>query len=224
MSRKRKRDAMPGGAPMPGAKKKRTRARAERPCAYGPRDENGRCPPRPKAKRATSAREKKPCAYGPRGADGRCPKKGRESVRVGRDVRTIVSPKSSKSERQRAARDVGTTVTGHVAAEAGKSVTRALRRKSLGKRVVEAGKKLLPAAGTLGAATAGTVGASVAGGYVTSRLMRSRYRKRAQAMLNDTIKRTPPSQRNQFTPAVREQLLRQYEQYLREQDEIAFTK
>lgn len=65
---------MPGGAPMPGAKKKR-------PCKYGPRVD-GRCPKAPRAttQRASSAgtsppKAKRPCKYGPRGPDGYCPKK-----------------------------------------------------------------------------------------------------------------------------------------------------
>jgi len=40
------------------------------PCKYGERDENGKCPPKPKA-----AAEAKPCKYGERDASGKCPPK-----------------------------------------------------------------------------------------------------------------------------------------------------
>lgn len=52
---KRKRDAMPGGAPLTRRKARRAKA--------------------PKAKRPKTPKAKKPCKYGPRDADGRCPKK-----------------------------------------------------------------------------------------------------------------------------------------------------
>jgi hypothetical protein len=48
------------------------------PCKWGPRDENGFCPPKPAAggNGSNGARSGgSPCKYGPRDADGNCPKK-----------------------------------------------------------------------------------------------------------------------------------------------------
>lgn len=51
-----------------------------KPCAYGPRDPDGRCPPKPRAApRARAARAERPCAYGPR-VNGRCPPRPRTSL------------------------------------------------------------------------------------------------------------------------------------------------
>lgn len=50
-----------------------TSSSSQRACKYGPRDEDGKCPKKPKA--AKKARAKKACKYGPRDSDGYCPKK-----------------------------------------------------------------------------------------------------------------------------------------------------
>lgn len=57
-------------------------ARASKPCAYGARGDDGRCPKKPKA----------PCRYGDR-VGGRCPKKPRDlSQAFGRDIRQGRNP------------------------------------------------------------------------------------------------------------------------------------
>jgi len=68
------------------------------------------------------------------------------------------------------------------------------------------------------------IAAAVGGGIVTSKLQGSRVQKQAQKLLDDTIRRTPPAQRNQYTPTVRAALLKQYEAHIRKQNEILFTK
>jgi len=53
-------------------------ASAPKPCKYGLRGPDGRCPKKPRISRTTGfvgSASKPPCKYGPRGPDGRCPKK-----------------------------------------------------------------------------------------------------------------------------------------------------
>ena len=65
---------MPGGAKL-------SRRSSTRPCKYGPRDSDGRCPKKPRAASSSSrtssgtSSSKRPCKYGPRDSEGHCPKK-----------------------------------------------------------------------------------------------------------------------------------------------------
>lgn len=68
------------------------------------------------------------------------------------------------------------------------------------------------------------IAAAVGGGMAASKLQKSRVQKQAQKMLDDTLRRTPPGQRNQYTPSVKAALLKQYEAHIRKQNEILFTK
>lgn len=221
--KKPKRAALPGGAPLPKKKtaKKKT---AKRP---------GGAPPKAASSGKSRARAKPPCKYGPRGADGYCPKKPKSAraratvtarsvegaSRQATDV--ILNPKATKEQKIEAV----TKVAEAAAIETVKTTAKTVYKKR------EAIKKALPAIGAAvqsGAAKAGAaaapIGAAVAGGYVASKLMTGRIRKEAEKMLADTIRRTPPGLRHQFTPEVRAKLLDQYSAHIRKRNEILFTK
>lgn len=132
---------LPQGTSSPSA------PRAQRPCAYGPRGTDGRCPPKPKASQLYSAgpasrpvsRSQRPCAYGPRGADGYCPKK----------------PASSRT-RQAAERRLEATATKAVTSAAGAAI------------------KYAPAVLRFAGQAALVVAAGAAAYWITSQLMRIR--------------------------------------------------
>lgn len=97
-------------------------------------------------------------------------------------------------------------------------------KKAVKSGKLEAYKEPLKKAAKTAVGASLPIAAAVGGGMAVSRLQKSRVSKQAKKMLDDTIRRTPAGQRNQFTPEVRAALLAQYEQHIRRQNEILFTK
>lgn len=140
MTAKKKRQALPGGAPVSTRKKKPKRqarpggavtARAKgRTLATGRAPSPAPKPARAKRKAAPKAprapKPKPPCKYGPRGADGYCPKKpfslkstkrNRTTVTgrtadsaVEQGIQVLTNPKATASQKTQAVSQVGTTI------------------------------------------------------------------------------------------------------------------
>lgn len=183
-----------------------------------------------------TARAKRPCKYGPRGADGLCPKapsrarnsgKNRTSVtartstgaaKQATDV--ILNPRASRQQKEKAV----TKVAEVTATETAKTTIRKTVTPKRIERAKETVKKGAQAVAPYVIPTTGVVGAAVGGGYVASKLQKGRVEKQAEKMLQDTIKRTPPSQRGAYTPEVKAKLKKQYADHIRRQNEILFTK
>lgn len=192
---------MPGGAPLT--------KRSSRPCKYGPRDEEGRCPKAPKKAKATSSpKPKPPCKYGPRTADGKCPKKPKApksekqpTVRqlksvdgAARQAGEVLRSKKATSTQKKEAVKVLTTA---VAGEVGKKVAEHTYREA--KKAVRQNKDTLKSAaksaakaaagsaavraGVYGAAAAGVV---AAGGAALS----AQRRKEAKAFADRELAKT----------------------------------
>jgi len=222
-------DSLPGGAPI------KKRPSSKRPCKYGPRDADGYCPKKPKAsssKATTTARKKPPCKYGPRDADGYCPKKQTKSARQAENiVKAVTGTPAKKAEaRKSIAKDAKAAAKKSAEIAVQKPIERAIRpaaRKKAAAKVKEwAGAAATGAASLAKKALplASLIGLAVAGGAIMSAAMTDRYKKRAYKMLQDTIARTPEAQRYQYTAEVQATLLRQYMDYLRQQDATLFTK
>jgi hypothetical protein len=222
-------ETLPGGAPV----KKKTASK--RPCKYGPRDADGYCPKKPKATRSSSTTKtasKRPCKYGPRDADGRCPKKQTQSQRRAENVVKAVtgSPERKAQARRDIAKDVKKSTAKAAEIAIQKPIERAIRpaaRKRAKEKVKEWAGAAASGAATFAkkiAAPAGILTAWLATQAGLSAAMKDRIRREATQMLKDTIARTPPGQRYQYTPEVQAQLLQQYAQHVRNQLDVLFTK
>lgn len=218
---------MPGGAPLSRGSK--------RPCKYGPRDEEGHCPKKPKAtssRSATStkrgAKAKPPCKYGPRDADGHCPKKPKapkkERQRAVRDYESVSSAarqagqvlrskKATSEQKHEAVKVLGAAV----ATESGKKVVehtvrearKALRTPKGRATAVRVAKSAGKAVKAVGTATA--IGAVLAiGGAALDANRRREARAYAKRELAATKKRLAPQK---LTAEQEATLLRQYEEY-----------
>lgn len=170
--------AMPGGAPLKRSSK--------RPCKYGQRDADGRCPKKPRAGSSSSrtssggsskpprAAKAKPCKYGPRTAEGKCPKKPKSarapSVRDYESVssaarqagQVLRSKKATTEQKHEAVKVLGAAV----ATESGKKVVehvvhearKALRTPTGRAAAASVARKAAGAVKAVGTATAiGTV-------------------------------------------------------------------
>jgi len=69
-----------------------------RPCKYGPRGENGKCPPKPKTKKMRG----RPCKYGPRSENGKgkCPPKPKTKKMRGRPCKHGARKENGKCPRK----------------------------------------------------------------------------------------------------------------------------
>lgn len=218
---------MPGGAPL------QSRSKGKRACKYGPRDEEGRCPKKPKASAGSksskrTAKAKPPCKYGPRDAEGHCPKKPKTarkdrapSVRDYESVssaarqagQVLRSKKATTEQKHEAVKVLGAAV----ATESGKKVVehtvrearKALRTPSgraAAARVAKSAGKAVKAVGT---ATA--IGAVLAiGGAALDANRRREARAYATRELAATKKRLAPQK---LTAEQEATLRRQYEEY-----------
>lgn len=159
---------MPGGA--------RLRKTSSRPCKYGARDSDGKCPKAPKKPRAAKKpRAKAACKYGPRDSEGRCPKKPAQ-VRKLKSIdaaaqqagEVIRSKKATKAQKKEAVKVLGSAVAGEVGRKVTSDIVRAAKKhaRSSGtqKQVIAAAKKALPLAAGIG--KAGVVGAAIGGTLV----------------------------------------------------------
>lgn len=205
-----------------------------KPCAYGPRTPEGKCPPKPRkatrstATRKTSAKGKKPCKYGPR-VDGKCPRKpspfaseksprssGNGTRRSSSTTRAKVkSPgetlkreliKAGKAEGKKAVRQVQRDIKKQVAAAGGAAT---VSKKIAGKIVSGAGKVAGKAKG-FGAA-AGVLGFFAALYFGA----KAHEKKRVKEMLLDT-------ERNLKRPLTKPEataLAKQYLQHIRQTEQ-----
>lgn len=124
-------------------------ARPKPPCKYGPRGPDGYCPKKPTARGLAGPagpRPKPPCKYGPRGPDGYCPKKRRAT-------------RAEKAVSQQVGR--AATAAGTAAANAARTVI-----KTVGPGVIVS---------TIAKASL-VLGAGLAAYYLTSQLMKLRYK------------------------------------------------
>lgn len=199
--KKPKRQALPGGAPMPSkrsssssSKKKRT---SSKPSA------------KPKPRAAATRKAKPPCKYGPRDADGYCPKKPStfKSTRanptrvtakttdaaVEQGIKVLTNPKASTEQKSAAVQQVGTTILTDAA------------RKSVRKnapKIKETLKEIAPAAGIV----AGSAVVLKVGGKALTANRQREAKKFADAELAKTKKRMG----SQITPQIAATLWQQY--------------
>lgn len=106
----------------------------------------------------------------------------------------------------------------------GTEVIKSTIRKTVTPKRIEKAKEYVKKTGAAVAPFGALTGAAVAGGYIVSKLQKGRVSKQADRMLADTIKRTPPGLRKQFTPEIKAKLKKQYEEHIRRQNEGLFTK
>jgi hypothetical protein len=213
---------MPGGAPL-------RRSRSSRPCKYGARDEDGRCPKAPKRAAAAKApRAKAPCKYGERDADGRCPKKPKSAraakaptVKKLKSVdgaarqagEVLRSDKATKAQKHEAVKVLGSAVAGEASKKVAGDVARQAKkavRQSGGARAVA--KKVAKVAAGSAAVRAGAVGAGIAGTlYVGGKALDANRRREAAKwaakQVSLTKKRLAPQK---LTPEQEATLYRQY--------------
>lgn len=200
---------MPGGAPL---KASRSRA-SSRPCKYGPRDADGRCPKKPKSSstKPSTAAAKRPCKYGAR-IDGRCPPKPKAAKKdkapqvkdyksvdsAARQAGEVLrSKKATKQQKHEAVKVLGTAVAGEATKKVGESVYREAKKAARQNKtaIKAAAKKVL----TGGAATAGATGVGIAatlyaGGKALDANRRREARAFAASQLALTKKRLAPQQ------------------------------
>jgi hypothetical protein len=219
---------MPGGAPL--------RKRSTRPCKYGPRTDEGKCPPKPKSTKRTSRRSasvsasgksqsstgqrksasKKPCKYGER-INGKCPPKPKAAATV-KQYKSVdraaeqagavlASKKATRAQKGEAVKVLGTAVAGQLAQQGISSAKRQVKT-TLRK---PATKKAIKAAAPKIAKAAGTataIGAVLVGGATALAANREREcRKYAEKQLAATKKRLPPGS---VTPEMEATLRQQY--------------
>lgn len=220
---------MPGGAPLKRA--------STRPCKYGPRDEDGRCPKKPSTKRSTSSSSgskssskpsKKPCKYGPRTADGLCPKKPKaakkEKTPTVRDYKSVDSAakqagevlrskKATSSQKKEAVKVLGTAVAVESAKKAGENVYReakvAVKKAAKKESVRQAAKGAAKTAAKVGAAGTGAGVILYAGGKALTANREREAKKWAASQLAATRKRLAPQK------LTTEQANALYDQYYR---------
>lgn len=92
-----KRTALPGGAPMPRAKKPARAKKGKPPCKYGPRDADGYCPKKPPSARST---KRNPTRVTARTTD----------AAVEQGIKVLTNPRASSSQKAEAAQTVATTI------------------------------------------------------------------------------------------------------------------
>lgn len=170
---------------------------SSRPCKYGPRDADGKCPKAPK--KPKKARAKRACKYGARDADGYCPKKpsanpwknAEEVITTKITGKSSTARKASKTPQERATERAVTKV-------AEKAAETALSK--LAKKVEEnpgwstaaaglAGTKVKnigtlakgTRAGVLGAIALAGIAAYAATTYIITRKAKNREQKLVQA-------------------------------------------
>lgn len=213
----------PGGAPL-----KRV---SSRPCKYGPRDDEGKCPKKPKSTNSTgsksSARTKPPCKYGPRDANGLCPKKPKSTrasqppkVKEYKSVdsaakqagEVLRSKKATSSQKKEAVRVLGTAVAG----EAGKKIvteaSRTVKKKVASKAGREALKSAAKKAAPLGAAAlraAPVVGGIAATLYAGGKALTANRARECKQWAQEQLRATEAKVK--LTPEHRRTLLAQYE-------------
>lgn len=218
-----KASTMPGGAPLKARSSKR-------PCKYGPRDSDGRCPKKPKSAsaRSKSASGKRPCKYGPRGADGLCPKKPKSqrapSVRDYESVsraaqqagQVLRSSKATKEQKHEAVKVLG----GAIAQESGKKIVehtvrearKALKTPKGRAAAVKVAKSAAKAAKAVGTATA--IGAVLAIGGAALDANRERE---AQAYADRELAATRKRLKGGLTPQQAATLRQQYVDFFKKQ-------
>lgn len=122
-------------------------ARPKPPCKYGARGPDGYCPKRQARPRALATpRAQRPCAYGPRGPDGLCPKRKRATA-----AQTATSRAVTKAA----------TAAGTAAASTARTVLKTVGPGAVVSTVAKASLVL---------------GAGLAAYYLTSQLMKLRYK------------------------------------------------
>lgn len=181
--------------------------KAKKPCAYGPRDEDGKCPKKPKAAKKTRAKKAKPpCKYGPRDEDGRCPKKpspysargsGTGSQPTGTRApsgRRSPVKKQPPSLSQRLQASIEKEAKATAKKEASKLYTK-LKTKEGRQAATNLGKKLLPSVKKLGkvGASLGVVGAL--GGVAVATVKRAKIREQAYRMADAAVARQEAAQK-----------------------------
>lgn len=181
--------------------------KGKKPCAYGPRDEEGKCPKKPKAAKKTRAKKSKPpCKYGPRDEEGRCPKKpspysaqtsGTVSQGTGTRApssRTSKAKKEPPSLSQRIAASVEKEAKATAKREASKVYAKLKTQKGR-QAALDLGKKALPSLKKLGKAGAalGVVGAL--GGLAAATLKRAKVREQAYRMADAAVERQKQAQK-----------------------------
>lgn len=165
---------MPGGAPLKGARA----AASKRPCKYGPRLSDGRCPPKPKApaKARSKAASQRPCKYGAR-INGKCPPKPKAArAETGPKVRELKSvdgaarqagevlrsKKATSSQKKEAVKVLGSAVAGEATKKVGEHIVREAKKAARSnKPAIKAAAKKILSSGAVG--TVATAGATAAG-------------------------------------------------------------
>lgn len=175
---------------------------SKRPCKYGPRDEDGLCPKKPKAAKKPAAKKKAPCKYGER-VNGKCPKKpatvkNYKSVdAAGRQAGEVLRSKTATpSQKKEAVKVLGTAVAVEsgkkVAEQATRNVRAAAKKAAKNPKVkaaaISGAKKVAKVAGA--ATGAGVV--LVAGGAALSANRRREAAAWARSQLAATKKRLAP--------------------------------
>jgi len=195
---------MPGGASL--------RPSSTRPCKYGPRDGEGRCPKKPKAARkassgtSTKPSNKRPCKYGPRGADGLCPKKPKAAAK-GPQVKKLTSvagasrqagevlrsSKATSGQKREAVRVLGVAV----ATEAGKKVAESAydsakkhARSKAGRESLKRAAKTAAPAALAAARAVPVVGGIAATAYVGGKALTAQRKREAKQWADSQLKAT----------------------------------
>lgn len=218
---------MPGGARLSG--RSSGKARAARPCKYGPRDEDGRCPKKPRAAAAAraprAAKAKPPCKYGPRDAQGHCPKKPKtpraartptvrdyESVKsAARQAGQVLrSKKATKEQKHEAVKVLGSAVAGEATKKVAEHVAREVKKaartpggKATAKAVL---KKAAAVAGVV--PTIAGIGATL---YVGGKALKANRSKECRAWAKEQLAATKKRLTEKLTPQMEATLLAQYE-------------
>lgn len=219
---------MPGGAPLRSASSKR-------PCKYGARDSDGRCPKKSSAASArasapSGARSKPPCKYGPRDQNGLCPKKPKTpraakapTVRQVKSVdaaasqagEVLRSSKATRSQKKEAVKVLGSAVAGEATKKVAQHVAREVKKAATSK----SGKAAVKSALTKAAKVAGVVptvagiGATL---YVGGKVLKANRSRECKAWAKEQLRLTEQrlgAGAKQLTAEHRATLLAQYEDH-----------
>lgn len=212
---------MPGGAPL-----KRV---STRPCKYGPRDAEGRCPKKPSSKRSSSSApaskpsrkaSARPCKYGDR-INGKCPPKPKQ-VKQLKSVdaaakqagEVLRSSKATKEQKHEAVRVLGTAVATETTKKVGENVYR--EAKVAAKKAIKGNPAAKTAAINAAKKAAKVAGAATVTGVLVSagaagikREHEKNARAYAAAQLAETRKRLKPQ------TLTKDQADKLYDQYYR---------
>lgn len=216
---------MPGGAPL-----KKT---SKRPCKYGPRDSEGKCPKKPPTPRKSSSSQaaskssKRPCKYGPRTPEGRCPPKPKAPKKVKQlqsvegaakqATQVLRSKEATTSQKKEAVKVLGTAVavdvTKKVAADAQRKAKQALKKPETRKAIAKVAKEYgIPVAKAAGVATGVGVTLAVGGAALSANRARE-AKKYADRELAKTKKKLGKA----LTPEMEKTLHKQYEDHAKKQ-------